>query len=160
MKIFEDYLDVILRHEGGYVNDKLDAGGETKYGVCKRQYPNLDIKNLTIEQASEIYHKDYWVPMNLNNIQSDELKLQLFDMGVNAGPKKAIQLLQAILDFKFCDGIIGPKTLEAITKYSGNIVDDYKLARKQYYNNIVKANPSQARFINGWHSRVDSCRFF
>jgi len=56
---FERCIAFVLRHEGGYVNDPRDPGGETKYGISKRAYPGLDIKNLTEEQAKEIYRQDY-----------------------------------------------------------------------------------------------------
>ena len=57
MKNFNEIIEKVLEHEGGYVNDPTDLGGETKYGITKRFYPNVDIKNLTIEQAKEIYKK-------------------------------------------------------------------------------------------------------
>ena len=58
MKNFEEIIEQVLEHEGGYVKDPKDLGGETKYGITKRFYPDVDIKNLTIEQAVEIYKKD------------------------------------------------------------------------------------------------------
>lgn len=57
---FDKCVEFVLASEGGYVNDKYDAGGETKFGISKRAYPDLDIINLTIEQAKDIYYKDYW----------------------------------------------------------------------------------------------------
>ena len=50
---FEEIIEIVLEHEGGYVNDPDDAGGETKYGIAKRWYPDVDIKNLTKEQAKK-----------------------------------------------------------------------------------------------------------
>ena len=58
MKSFDEIIKHVLEHEGGYVNDPKDLGGETKYGITKRFYPDIDIKNLTIEEAKEIYKKD------------------------------------------------------------------------------------------------------
>jgi hypothetical protein len=57
---FERAVAFVLRHEGGYVNDPRDPGGETKYGISKRAYPRLDIKGLTEADAKEIYRRDYW----------------------------------------------------------------------------------------------------
>ena len=57
---FDEIIDVVLEHEGGYVNDPTDTGGETKYGISKRAYPDEDIKELTVERAKELYKKDYW----------------------------------------------------------------------------------------------------
>lgn len=159
MKIFEDYLHIILNHEGGYVNHPNDPGGETKYGICKRAYPNLDIKNLTIDQASEIYHKDYWSPMNLDLIPNNELlKLHLFDMGVNSGIRNAIKLLQAILDTN-ADGVIGQETVKAIKTYPDKILDDYKIARKNYYDKIIEKNPKLETFRKGWYNRIEGTNF-
>ena len=59
---FDEIIEVVLEHEGGYVNDPHDAGGETNFGIAKRWYPDVDIKNLTKEQAKKIYHQDYWSP--------------------------------------------------------------------------------------------------
>lgn len=50
----------MINREGVYVNDPYDPGGETKYGICKRSYPNLNIKELTLEEAKKIYHRDFW----------------------------------------------------------------------------------------------------
>lgn len=60
-KKFERAFSCVLQNEGVYVNDPSDSGGETKYGISKRSYPNLDIKNLTLEEAKKIYFCDYWL---------------------------------------------------------------------------------------------------
>lgn len=158
MREFEDYLDVIIKHEGGYVWDVDDPGGETKYGISARAFPKLDIKNLTVEGASKIYYQNYWLPMNLKLISNEELNLHLFDMGVNAGTKTSIKILQALLDLT-TDGIIGNNTVKAIENYKGDIVEDYKDARKEFYNKKIVNNPRLAKFKNGWYKRVDSTQF-
>ena len=55
MAEFKLAIPRVITNEGGYVNDPDDPGGETKYGISKRSYPALDIKNLTVEQATAIY---------------------------------------------------------------------------------------------------------
>lgn len=62
MEQFAQAIEFTLSWEGGYVNDPGDAGGETNMGISKRSYPDLDIKNLTVEQAKAIYYADYWLP--------------------------------------------------------------------------------------------------
>ena len=57
---FDEIIEVVLHHEGGYVNDPKDPGGETNYGISKRAYPDVDIKNLTEDGAKDIYRRDYW----------------------------------------------------------------------------------------------------
>jgi len=159
MKIFEDYLHVILDHEGGYVNHKNDPGGVTKFGICQKSYPNLDIKNLTTDQASEIYHIDYWLPMKLDLIEGNELlKLHLFDMGVNSGIRNAIKLLQAIVETT-PDGIMGKTTAYSVAKYGKSIVNDYITARKHYYTRLIEMNPKLKDFEKGWMNRVDNTKF-
>ena len=50
---FDEIIEITLHHEGGYVHDPKDLGGETNYGIAKRFYPDVDIKNLTKEEAKE-----------------------------------------------------------------------------------------------------------
>ena len=96
---FEEIIKSVLEHEGGYVNDPDDAGGETKYGIAKRWYPSVDIKNLTKEQAKKIYHQDYW-----RRGKCDEVPPQLrhiyFDMCVNFGRSGAVKVLQQAANSK------------------------------------------------------------
>jgi lysozyme family protein len=158
MRTFEDYIKVILKHEGGYVNNPSDPGGETNYGISKRAYPNLDINNLTIEQASEIYYNDYWLKMNLDLLSNDLLKLHLFDMGVNTGIKTSVILLQKILQI-VQDGIIGPNTASISNQFGGNLVQSYIEARENYYKYIVQIYPNEEIFLKGWINRILSTNF-
>ena len=65
---FDEAFEILIGHEGGYVNDKRDPGGETKYGIAKRSYPNVDVRNLTRAQAVDIYRRDFW-----QRVRGDEL---------------------------------------------------------------------------------------
>jgi lysozyme family protein len=65
---FDDIIEVVLEHEGGYVNDPQDPGGETNFGVAKRSHPDVDIKNLTKDGAKEIYYQDYWIKNRVTHI--------------------------------------------------------------------------------------------
>jgi len=60
MANFDKVIDKVLINEGGYVNDPHDSGGETNFGISKRAYPNVNIKELTTAGAKSIYKKDYW----------------------------------------------------------------------------------------------------
>ena len=146
-------LEFVLRHEGGYVDDPIDRGGETRYGISKRAYPNLDIKNLTKEHAAQIYRADYWQP-----IQADQLPypiaLAVFDTAVNSGVKTAVRMLQDLIGTT-ADGIIGPKTLAALAHHQpGTLAQQYCWARMRFLVRIVKRNLSQVRFLAGWTNRV------
>ena len=86
MTLWDAAITSLLKHEGGYVNNPVDPGGETNWGVSKRSYPHLDIKNLTREQAVAIYERDYWsqVPESL----SDSVRWFAFDICVHSGPSR------------------------------------------------------------------------
>ena len=152
--MFDRCINIILRNEGGYVNHPLDPGGETNFGIAKRFYPDLDIKNLTKEQAIEIYRRDYWRPMALDKINNPELVLQIFDMGINAGIRTAIKIIQRIVATTE-DGDCGPITTGLINRSLVDLAERYKDERKKYYCSLCRKNPSQAVFLDGWFNRVD-----
>lgn len=157
-EIFSKCIKVVLRNEGGYVNHPNDPGGETNFGIAKRFYPNEDIKNLTKERAIEIFYKDYWLPMNLEDIENEELILQLFDFGVNVGRKVAIRVLQRLIKVDD-DGIIGKETITAINTQDQSIVDKFKRRRKIFYMNLAAKKPKLEVFLMGWLRRVDKTKF-
>ena len=91
MTLFDAAIRSVLKHEGGYVNNPRDPGGETNWGISKRAYPSLDIRNLTREAAIEIYRRDYWskVPADL----PDDVRWFAFDTCVNSGEATMRRLL-------------------------------------------------------------------
>jgi lysozyme family protein len=111
---FDQCFDKLISHEGGYVNDPRDPGGETKFGISKRAYPQVDIKNLTLGAAKEIYKRDYW-----DRAQCDKLPPSvayvLFDAAVNSGIGQAIRFLQRAINVAD-DGVIGPMTIAAVSR--------------------------------------------
>ena len=113
---FEFAVNLVLENEGGYVNHPSDPGGETKHGITKRQYPDLDIASLTIDQAKEIYRRDYWAAVKGDSLP-DQIASVVFDCAVNQGPGRAIKFMQAALGVS-ADGIIGPRTLAAANSVS------------------------------------------
>ncbi len=108
---FENLIGRILGHEGGYVNDPTDPGGETKWGISKRSYPNVNIAALTKDDAIEIYRRDFWKPI-LGDRFHDGVAYQLLDGAVNSGIKQSIRFLQQALDVAD-DGIFGPVSIAA-----------------------------------------------
>jgi len=153
---FDDIINVVIKHEGGYVNDPTDLGGETKYGITKRFYPDVDIKNLTEDQAKQIYYNDYWVANKVPSMP-DNLKHIYFDMCINQGKGTAVKVLQRAVNSKGgdlkVDGGLGPKTIEAINKYKpcDNRTRCYRL--KHYYD-LVNKKPEQEKFLFGWFRRA------
>ena len=154
MKSFKEIIEKVLEHEGGYVNDPKDLGGETKYGITKRFYPDVDIKNLTIEQATEIYKKDYW---DKNRVESlpEELWHIYFDMCVNMGKRTAVKVLQRAANNKGknidVDGGLGPATIGAL---KGVELDRVRAFRVKYYVDLITARPEQEKFFLGWFRRA------
>ena len=148
MENFDKYIDKVLEHEGGYVNDPTDNGGETNFGISKRAYPNLDIKNLTRDEAKAIYKRDYW-DANKCNLLPTGLDYVVFDMAINAGGNRAAKILQEAAGVT-ADGIIGPQTLNAADNVTPEL---YLLHRMYFYCQIVRRDNSQAKFIGGWSNR-------
>jgi len=98
-KSFDEIIELTLEHEGGYVHDPKDLGGETNFGITKKFYPNVDIKNLTKQQAKTIYHTDYWRRAKCDEIPS-RLRHIYFDMVVNFGKRGAVKVLQRAANAK------------------------------------------------------------
>ncbi|HBY9795048.1 TPA: peptidoglycan-binding protein [Klebsiella pneumoniae] len=168
---FSHALAFVLAREGGYVNDPIDKGGETKYGISDKRdgladgktdvdgdgKPDTRIKDLTEEQAGQIYFRDYWYPSYCSE-WPDGISLFIFDSAVQHSPKKAIQLLQQAVGFtgKAVDGIVGKDTRAAVTSADAEwLLTRCFLRRSRYYAEIIKANSSQGKYLNGWFNRLD-----
>jgi lysozyme family protein len=154
MKSFKEIIEKVLHHEGGYVNDPKDLGGETKYGITKRFYPDVDIKNLTIEQAVEIYKKDYWDKNKVESLPQNLWHIY-FDMCVNMGKRTAVKVLQRAAVNKGrdieVDGGLGPMTIGAL---KGVELDRVRAFRVKYYVDLITAKPEQEKFYLGWFRRA------
>ena len=154
MKNFDEIIEQVLEHEGGYVNDPKDLGGETKYGITKRFYPDIDIKNLTIEQATDIYKSDYWDKNKVESLPQNLWHIY-FDMCVNMGKRTAVKVLQRAAVNKGkdieVDGGLGPMTIEAL---KGVELDRVRAFRVKYYVDLITARPEQEKFYLGWFRRA------
>lgn len=95
---FQSAFDMVIGAEGGYVNDPQDPGGETKFGISKRAYPTLDIASLTLEQAKDIYLRDYWGPAGCAAQMNDAMALLIFDCAVNQGVSRAKRIADTAHD--------------------------------------------------------------
>jgi lysozyme family protein len=134
-ELFERAFDLVVRHEGGYVNNLADPGGETKYGISRRSYPNEDIKGMTVDRAKDIYYCDFWLPLQIGDLP-DKISLVLFDMAVNMGRTKAIERLQEAVSVKV-DGFLGPVTRTALkAKYGPELVAEIAVRRIMYYSSL------------------------
>lgn len=129
---FKKAVKFVLDHEGGYVNNPSDPGGETKYGISKRAYPREDIKNLTESQAVEIYRLDYWNPSGAELLRDDMAVLH-FDTAVNVGVEKAKEIL---------------------SKSGNENFEKYLWIRLMHYVAICRRNPKLREFLLGWCNRL------
>ena len=108
---FEIVIDRVLGHEGGYVNDPNDPGGETKWGISARSYPHVNIKDLTREGAKGIYLRDFWQELNGDRLYAG-VAYQLLDFAINSGIQTAIRYYQRALNVAD-DGHWGPTSQAA-----------------------------------------------
>jgi len=155
---FSEALEVILHHEGGYVNHPKDPGGETNLGVTKRVYEDFggekEMKELVKEDVEPIYKKNYWDRVKGNDLP-EGLDLCIFDFAVNAGPGRAAKFIQRLVNTTV-DGGIGPNTIKCINdhveKYGvSTTIDQYQSARHNYYQGLSTFET----FGRGWTRRVD-----
>jgi lysozyme family protein len=166
MYTFDEAFEISIGNEGGYVNDPDDAGGETKFGISKRVYPDLDINNLTLEDAKRLYYNDFWdtKACNMNRLPS-KVAIEVFDTGINMGMTTAFKMLQEALNLlnqmetKYpdlvVDGIIGDMAIYIISK-----VEEHKLLKclngLQFcrYLSMVEHSHSREKFFASWIERT------
>ncbi|AMQ65905.1 lysozyme [Stenotrophomonas phage vB_SmaS-DLP_6] len=129
---FDQAVGMVLKHEGGYVNDPVDPGGETKYGISKRAYPKVDIKGLTVDGAKAIYKRDYWDAVGGDSLPAN-VRYAAFDTAVNMGVGVAKRFL----------------------KESGGDLDKFIGLRRARYAAIIQKNPKMAKYQKGWNNRLN-----
>lgn len=111
---FDKAFEQLIGHEGGYVFDPRDPGGETKFGISKRSYPTLDVRALTLADAKALYRRDFWERAQCDKMPP-ELAFDVFDAAVNSGIGQAIRWLQRAVGVAD-DGRVGPLTLAALQR--------------------------------------------
>ncbi len=126
MNNFDKALKFVLKWEGGYSNDPNDPGGETKYGISKRSYPELDISKLTLKQVKEIYYQNYWLKTGCDKLPFP-FNIVVFDTAVNMGRSRAIKFIDPYSDWR-----------------------DYLLKRLYTYSKFRQAK----LYFRGWANRV------
>lgn len=159
-KAFDEAFRITIGHEGGYVNDPQDPGGETKYGISKRSYPETDIKSLTLSGAKAIYWRDFWAALGLGAF-GDRVAAEIFDTSVNLGRSGAVRCAQRALYYLgrtvSIDGILGPQTREAIATYpdQDELLKELNTQQRIYYEDLVRRNPEMAKYLKGWLKRTE-----
>ena len=164
---FEEIIEVVLAHEGGFVDDPDDRGGATNWGVTQAvwedfledEFTSEDVRNFSREQAIELYREEFWKPSQAEKLP-EEIREVYFDMCVNHGQRNAVKILQTAVNVKggslVVDGGIGPNTINASENLS---LSDVQIERSGFYWNLVfvgsfygKRNRQQ-KFIRGWIRR-------
>lgn len=164
---------LITVDEGGEVNDPLDSGGKTIFGISINNFPKdfkacYDLyknhgKEAALEYAYDFYRRTFWNTLYYN-IQDSSLCYMLFSFGVNGGMKKAVKILQKVLKAKYApqiivDGDFGERTLFAVNSNSTESLEgakeselfyDYQAALEKYYRSLWNF----FRFGKGWLNRV------
>lgn len=133
--------------EGGFVDNKSDRGGATKFGISKLSYPNVHIPSLTIDDAMRIYENDYM--SRVQSIVNDGMRAFLFDTLVTG------QLVRLVSVQKYVNGVvpgtikadgrIGPLTREAINR----IITPYHAVR--LLNSVIHVAPLMAKVLDDIH---------
>lgn len=155
---FRRSLQFVLQHEGGYSNDSTDPGGETKWGISKRSHPNLDIRNLTPEQASQIYSDEYWGPAGCDSIPFP-LCTAVFDTAVNLGLSRAILWDSSLKQDSLTGTNYGLVTTLDWLKQAKDVKEFMDTRRRFYYAQINK-NPSSIKYLRGWLNRLNDLQKF
>ena len=151
---FSKVIKMVLEHEGGYVNHPSDPGGETKYGISKRAYPDVNIADLTEEDAEELYFKDYW-----SRIKGEELPAGVacvvMDYAVNSGISRASKALQSVCGISNGDGIIGPASLNAVwTTVRNDGEESVVNAVTEQRQGFIRGLKIYETFGKGWERRI------
>lgn len=173
-KMIEKIIKNIINREGGFVDHPDDKGGATKYGITAvsltqhigREVSTNDIKNVSRDDAYEIYYQQYYKRPNIHQLPQ-QLQEIVLDMAVNHGAKRAVKILQQMIILNGVrivdDGAIGPNTLGAIdalihTKGLTPVINFLIDMRVQFYERIVKSDETQRVFLAGWINRAESFR--
>ena len=160
-KNFTDCLELVLKHEGGFVDHKLDPGGMTNLGVTKRVWEEwtgnpaneAEMRALTPAMVAPLYKKRYWDAVRGDDLPAG-VDLCVFDCAVNAGVGRASKFLQQAVGVT-ADGQIGPKTISAVTaKPADEIIEAFCALREAHYKSLSTFDT----FGKGWMRRLASVK--
>jgi len=150
-------FEMMLKSEGGYVNNPADPGGMTNLGVTKATWENwvgrasdeAEMRGLTPEKVAPLYKNKFWDMCRCDDLPSG-VDYLVFDFAVNAGPGRSAKTLQTAVGAT-PDGGIGPMTLAAVAKYDANeLVEKFSQAKEDFYRSLS----TFGTFGKGWLNRV------
>ena len=171
MADYTKLIPTILKWEGGWSNDKADKGGPTMKGVTlavytayrsklgKRPPTQQDLKNITKEEWEDIFKSMYWDRWKADQIKNQSIANLLVDWTWVSG-SYGIIYPQRLLGL-VADGVVGPKTLNAINNYLNQKVLFDKLweRRKQHFISIANSRPENKKFLKGWLNRLNDFKY-
>ena len=154
---FDICFQMVIKHEGGFVEHPQDPGGMTNLGVTKaaweeylgREVTEQEMRDLTTETVKPFYRKNYW-----DRVRGDDLPpgvdYAVFDFAVNSGVARASKMLQECVGATK-DGSIGPKTVEAVkASNAAELAQEVCDKRLEFLQSL----PHFPTFARGWTRRV------
>lgn len=168
---FDAALKHLLKSEGGFTDDPRDPGnklpdgraGCTMLGVTQASWESFigkrttkeKMRQLTPADVAPIYRKKYWDAVRGDDLPSG-LDYLLFDFAVNAGPGRAIKVMQQSLNVT-ADGVIGRITMKAIKDAEPqDLIEKFSEAKTEYYRSLKTFET----FGKGWLNRVAEVKGF
>jgi lysozyme family protein len=166
MSRFAECLNHVLKFEGGYSDNPLDRGGATNRGITQATFdewrvsnglPRSPVVGISGQEINAIYRNRYWKPVCAEQLPAP-LDLCVFDAAVQHGTYRAAKWLQRV-SLSIPDGIVGPKTLEAVQAVIDahgvdQVVEEYMDIRRHFYAEIVANDATQKTFERGWENRM------
>jgi lysozyme family protein len=141
MNDYRECLDLVLKSEGGWVNNPKDPGGETNLGVTKAVWeeyvghPVQTMKNLTKDDVAPLYEQKYWRAC-YGEVLPRGLDFLCFSFGINAGSGRSVKLLQQSLGL-VSDGVIGPKVMQKLRESNiADVIKSFSESRREYYKSL------------------------
>ena len=159
-------IPIIKKWEGGYSDNPNDRGGATNSGVTLAVYQSVygknktknDLKKMTNEQWNYIFTKLYWNKWKADDIKNQSIANILVDWVWMSGTG-TIKKIQSLFGLT-ADGIVGNKTISYINSHDQEeVFNNIWNRRKQFYESLVKNNPSQKVFLKGWMNRLNTFKF-
>jgi lysozyme family protein len=154
-------VNLLLANEGGYVRDSADPGGETNFGISKREYPGVNIGSLTRDGAVAIYFCDWWRRYKYSDLPGP-IGAKVFDLAVNIGPEHAAHCLQRAA--RACgrhveeDGLVGIETRTAVQGVNQiALMAALRSEAAGYYRTLAASEHGEGgagKFLNGWLKRA------
>jgi lysozyme family protein len=162
---FDEAIEHLMSQEGSFSNDPSDRGGATNFGITidvlrsyrgNYQLTLQDVKNLSLNEAKQIYRALYWNPLKLDQCKHRFASIAIFDQCVNRGLHGAVKDVQTACEKGLLlDGVMGEKTMDAVnTTDESSFLINFACASQISYARIVTSSPDQLRFLRGWLKRT------